>query len=316
MKIESEPLTEGLFGQVFVWMLEVLPYLSSIGAKPSWCIRTKNYGSPPDDNIFPGILRLKYEPAEPNGETVSFEDLKRSQMYPYQNDFALANKMWNSFFSFTDDVLERSEQFCRQHFKGETVLGVHYRGTDKNTDGSQTNPVTAEEFLLVLMDFLSAHPEITTIFVASDEAAFVENIARLRKIVQVPQARSGDGSPLWNHHSPEQNQNVAKDAILDCLLLSRCEYVLKNMSALSAWSKIFNPGLKAFSIAASKKPWFPVGYIPPYVGANPFVRTILERIQKDSFKPSLNAAEMDASMATTAGQPYDADETMLVTTPT
>src|SRR5208337_4811606 len=138
MIIESDYLTEGLFGQVFIWMLEILPYVDSQGWKPEWRIRTKNYGDPETSNIFPGIIRTAYDP-EPGAELTSFEQLKFFHKHHFRHNFRGASRYWNAHFRFPDEVHERLEAFWRENFAGDTVLGVHYRGTDKNADTFQTN---------------------------------------------------------------------------------------------------------------------------------------------------------------------------------
>jgi hypothetical protein len=157
---------------------------------------------------------------------------------------------------------------------------VHYRGTDKNIDLGQSNPVSAEEFVRIINDFLVTHKEITTIFVATGDAHFLKAIGALRKVVFYPQLRSTDGSPIWKNHTTSNNQAVAKDAILDCLTLSRCHYLLKSMSALSAFSKVINPNLQAYRISACKRNWFPEDAVPLYHSSNDEMQKLLRRLQR------------------------------------
>jgi len=286
MKIESKLMTEGLFGQIFVWLLELLPYLDSNGLKPEWCVRTKNYGEPPDDNIFPGIIRTRYTPSPDGRGTESLEALKWKHMHFYKHDFRLANQLWNSYFSFPEDVIAALEEYCLKNFSGETVLGVHYRGTDKNADGEQTNPVGVVEFIWVVREFLAVHKDITAVFVATDDLRFLRAISKLKKVLFIPQPRSEDDRPVWNRHPSGANQGIAKYAILDCLALSRCDYVLKCMSALSAFSKVINPDLKTFRISACKVDWFPESYVPLYSSSNPFTRQLLQKLQQGDVSAS------------------------------
>jgi hypothetical protein len=176
MKIQSDYLSEGLFAQAFVWMLEILPYVKSQGWKPAWQIHTRNYGQPPDYNIFPGIIRTLYTPDE-DGQTVSFEYLQ--QNHPKILGFSGAAALWNDYFRFTDDVYERLEQFSQTNMSEQTVLGLHFRGTDKNRDQKQTNPVTPYQFLYLVEHFLERHPDVTSIFVATDEDRFLQAVGGL-----------------------------------------------------------------------------------------------------------------------------------------
>src|SRR5271170_6264424 len=53
---QPEELTEGLFGQVFLHVFEILPYLDENRLHPKWNIRSLKYGIAPDHTIIPGLL--------------------------------------------------------------------------------------------------------------------------------------------------------------------------------------------------------------------------------------------------------------------
>jgi len=305
MIIESDFLTEGLFGQIFIWMLEILPYLDSKGWKPEWRIRTKNYGQPPDFNIFPGIIRTAYEP-QSGGEVLSFEQLNFYHQHKFRQDFQGAGRSWNSHFRFTDDVCERLDAFWRENFDGETVLGIHYRGTDKNMDNYQTNPVSRYQFVTVVEDFLSSHPDVTAVFLATDDSRFIEALSGFPRVRFHAQARSQGSLPLWNDQRVVDKQAMAKDAILDAISLSRCRYVLKCMSQLSAFCKIFNPEIDVYRVTACKNKWFPEAYLPLYRSDDKNVRALLRSLQDgDSSAPlHLKAAGAHRSLRRLASQAW------------
>ena len=54
----ADQLQEGLFGQVFLWVFEILPYLDTQGIRPEWAIRSALYGRPDDFLVIPGLLEL------------------------------------------------------------------------------------------------------------------------------------------------------------------------------------------------------------------------------------------------------------------
>ena len=285
MIIESDYLTEGLFGQVYVWMLEVLPYIDEQKWRPDWRIRTKNYGEAPDFNIFPSIIQLNYEP-EAEGSTLSFEELQRTKGVSFRHDFRKAGEYWNKFFCWPADVSQRLDDFWTSHFRDATVLGVHYRGTDKNVDTFQTNPVSLSQYLCVVEDFLDSHPDVNSIFVASDDQCFIEAMSRFPNVCWHEQKRSEDNQPLWNRHDVSKNHIVAKEALLDCLTLAKCKYGLKCMSQLSAFSKVVNPELEIYRVSACKPGWFPEAFIPLYKSSNKATQALLKVLQQDDFQSS------------------------------
>jgi hypothetical protein len=284
--IRSDFLTEGLFGQVLIWMLEILPYVDQKGWKPHWEIRTKHYGAPPEFSILPGIIVPNYA-GDDSGHTESLEQLQKRHQHNFKFDFHAAQKAWATHFRFTADVQTRLDQFWSECFPDNTVLGIHYRGTDKNVDTFQTNRVTQQQFLCAVEDFLGNHPDVTGLFVASDDSRFIEAIQRFPNVHFYNHNRAKDDRPLWNQHECSHNQAIAKDAILDCLTLARCQYGLKCMSQLSAFAKIINPALDIYRISACKPDWFPEAYIPRYHGYDPAVRAMLGVLQRGDVQEPL-----------------------------
>ena len=115
---------------------------------------------------------------------------------------------------------------------------------------------------------------------ATDESRFIQAMSGFPRVVHLTQARSENQTSLWNAHASSENLDRAKEAILDCLLLSRCRYVLKGMSALSGFSKVVNPDLQAYRIPAFKHDWFPDAFIPVYRSPNNSVQLLLNVLQE------------------------------------
>lgn len=283
MIIRSGYLTEGLFGEALTWILELLPYIDANGLKPAWEIRTRNYGEPPTYNIFPSILQTAYIPDPDPSRTESFERLQEEHGFHYRGDFRLASQYWHSYIRFTGDVDQTLRCFLDKHNSYQPMIGVHYRGTDKNADRGQTNPVTRSQFLIALEDFLANYSDAKNLFVATDDARFIDDVhsfaqGRWRVLTHV-QSRSDSDKPIFNHHREEQNAEVAKAAILDCLTLSRCHSVLATMSALSAFAKVLNPEVEVYRAASCRPDWFPVAYTRRYKGRTLPIRAMLARLQ-------------------------------------
>jgi hypothetical protein len=133
-------------------------------------------------------------------------------------------------------------------------------------------------------DFINHHEDIDTIFIASDEYPIKKAIKQNYKDKRV--IDTGEAI-FWK--DPEKKNAFAKvdHAVLDCLLLSKCKYLIKNQSALSGFAKIFNPRLEAYRIAASKLysdiPYFPDAYITPLSSDDFTCKAILRRLLKDDW---------------------------------
>ena len=138
-------------------------------------------------------------------------------------------------------VREKVDAYVRAHFEGDFVIGVHYRGTDKLEDAPR---VPYESVRAAILDAIgAAGPRPFRLFVATDEQAFVDFMRERFPdgLHCLEMQRSVDGSPI----DVLQGDNVKKGeaALLDCLLLSRCDRLVRTASNLSLCSALFNPDM-------------------------------------------------------------------------
>ena len=271
-----EQLKEGLFGQIFLHLFEVLPYLEKHDIQPAWEIRSPLYGQPPDRIVIPGLLELNYRIADDKYEEVNLQVLREKHTATLGNDWDYLNKLWGKYFCLPERVISRADDFPGLGH----ALGLHYRGTDKNTSLGETNFVSPEDFLKLVADFVASHLDIKTIFIATDEVGFAERIQSQHASLRV--LNSGR---VVHHKDLTEDNHLGKGehALLDCLLLSRCKYLLKCQSALSGFAKILNPKIEAYRISSNKIffwdiPYFPDAHLPKLTSQNPQCQMILARL--------------------------------------
>lgn len=274
----SGQLQEGLFGQVFLWVFELLPYLEREGIFPEWAIRSTLYGAPEDFLVIPGLLEINYDAVAEQNQDVNLLDLRARHVVTLGNDWDYIRQLWHKYFRWPARVIRRADEFPPLN----RALGIHYRGTDKNKSRVETNYVSPEDFLALVQDFCTSHPDIETIYVASDENGFIEKVRDQHLSVRI--FSSGAGT---HHKAAAVQNNFAKGdhALLDCLLLSRCRYLLKCQSALSGFAKILNPQLEAYRVSANKlapwsygNPYFPDAFLPKLTSRDPECQNILARL--------------------------------------
>lgn len=281
-----EDLVEGLFGQVLLWVFEILPYLDEQGMVPEWEIRSKLYGDPAQGFIvIPGLLEPNYRRDAGGREPTSVKllHLRDQGTVTLGNDWDYLSELWLRYFSIPERIIERADGFPNLG----VALGLHYRGTDKNKAVEETNYVSENNFLRVTDDFIDKHPEIKRIFLASDENEFIERV-RLR----YPNHDVIESGPVVHHKDTGNGSGFEKGdhALLDCLLLSRCRYLVKCQSALSGFAKVLNPKLEAYRISANKLtpwakeiPYFPDGFLPKYQSERPECKKVLEHLFVDDW---------------------------------
>lgn len=296
IRITSKPrdLKEGLFGQVLLFVFEVLPYLEERGLMPDWAIRSKLYGNPDNDYlVIPGLLELNYKcvASEFGHQTLRLKRLRRFATTTLGNDWQYLNRLLFKYFRIPQRILDRADAYP----KLDNALGLHYRGTDKNKSSNETNYVSEDDFMMLAKDLLSTLPDVTTIFIASDERCFVEKMQTAHPTYEI--LSSGE---VVHHKNLKDQDNFAKGdhAMLDCLLLSRCKHLMKCQSALSGFAKVLNPEIDAYRISANKlapwapeTPYFPDAYLPRYQSENPECREILDRLFEEDWTLNQSVVE-------------------------
>jgi hypothetical protein len=246
-------------GAKLEWCLEIMAYCNDNGLLPQFRFSYPDAQQPID--YFGSLFRIR-DSQERRARFVTISsiiELDLGKDYDQVLTIGLANYLINKFLVVKEDVVSEVDDFCRQQFGDRRVVGVHYRGTDKVRE----SPIVAYESVRRNIDhYLELYPATDRIFVATDDANFLDHLRSAslgRTIVcRDDSFRSRDGSSI--HESSFTNKyEINRDAIVNCLILSRCEALLKTASILSGWSKLFNPRLP---IVMLNKPhdehlWFP-----------------------------------------------------------
>ncbi|ACB74735.1 conserved hypothetical protein [Opitutus terrae PB90-1] len=104
---------------------------------------------------------------------------------------------------------------------------------------------------------------MTTVFVATDEANFLESLGESfcgRRVISTESERSRGRLAL--HLTGPGSMRRAQEALMDAHLLARTQLVVKTASALSAWAGFLAPELPVLVLndlyTGVRLPWFPV----------------------------------------------------------
>ncbi len=170
---------------------------------------------------------------------------------PSINNYALIQK----YVRIKSHIQAEIDEFVRQHFESFYVIGVHHRGTDKNTEW----PIVSYEktYQTIKQVIKKSYPfplrKKVKIFVATDDQKFIDYLENLfpKQLIYNNFTRSADGSPLHigavQHYT--SNYLKGKEAIIDCLLMSRCHILIRPQSScLSLVSTFFNPYSQVISL--------------------------------------------------------------------
>jgi hypothetical protein len=183
------------------------------------------------------------------------------------NDFSTfseATRLFDKYFFVKMEVMDRINRFYESHFNSNGQLGIHFRGTDHDTEYKFV------DYAVVTNAASRYFPQFQSVFIATDEQeflAFARSQMPDKNIVTFSQTTPG-------LHTIDQGDNYDKGfhALADCLLLSRCKALVKTPSALSTWSKVFATDMDVVLVGKPySNPWkhlFPwynlngLGYFP------------------------------------------------------
>lgn len=246
-------------GSKLTWSLEIMLHCEENNKKPYFkysypdVLHNEDFFSP----IF--IEKDRINKKIEYTEITNILDFKFKKDYNKLLDLKMSSYLVKKYISIKPEILKEIDEFCSKNFNSKKVAGLHYRGTDKHEEAPS---VSYEEAKDKLEKYLKKTPTIDTVFVASDDVKFIKFIREsslpYKIVYREDSARSDNGKPVHLQKNRDRKL-VNKDAIINSLLLSRCNILIKTSSTLSAWSKIFNPDLPVIMLNRPYDDflWFP-----------------------------------------------------------
>ena len=303
-------MNKGFFS-VMTYFLMSLPYIEEhfMNKNISLSYYSHNYGSYPNFDVFGNLIKFKQ--TINNGkhtEKINIEKIYFSiygnqtkynvnnvnNYYSFKYDFKKAHHYYNKYFEFRSDIIEDLNEW-RNKFIDKKILGLHFRGTDKN-ESKYIQQISIDEFLTIVDYHLSVR-SYDAIFIATDEKDVVKlihdkyinnykiffnkqelsdtnkaiHIKRYEKLCEIINSIKREKNyEIKNIYKTDlkkeclNNEIHLKNVIIDSLILSICTTVLKTHSQVSAYSKIFNPNLEIYRLNGCQILYYPDSNIPIY----------------------------------------------------
>lgn len=185
-------------------------------------------------------------------------------------DLDRAHTLFFNKYGISSDVNSFVENYLFSELRGR-YFAIHIRGTDKYKEA----PVVRDEIVIEELAKLVEREKTSefSLFLASDEREIIDRLNR-QVIQNFPKARvfflenfkrSVNSEPI--HLSGKQHQYsksiLAFEALAECLILSKSQFLIKNASFFSAWSAVFNPKLPVIVLNEqyADKKWFPDSFL-------------------------------------------------------
>jgi hypothetical protein len=260
----------GLFAHL-EWFLEIAAHCDRHGLTPCFMSTSPQYVASERGRDWyryfftnPRLSSEERERIEAGAVPVCRIDGIRQLGLPENYDLGLnlreASPLVRKYIGVKPEVTERVDAFVRHHLADRTVLGIHYRGTDKEAEAPRLSYCQVRRSIDT---FLEENGDHDCLFVSSDEQDFVDFIESefehsIPVVYHEDRERAKAGVAVHRSKSGDRFRK-AEEAVLNCLLLSRCDALMKTPSILSGWSRLFNPDLRVIVLTSpfAGQLWFP-----------------------------------------------------------
>ncbi len=229
-----------VLGQLYLFETGQLPHISGLS------IDFGKYGLYYDPSYGPNWWTYYFEPirlGEMKNATLVYltkEQGLKAWLQRRLMSRKIAAEMIRKYIRINSHIQQKVDAFVAEYFLGYYVIGIHYRGTDKNKEA----PRLAYETVFEEVEKHIPQEKPYFLFIATDEVDFLEQakIRYLNRVVALEAHRSSSGD-LGIHFENRNNYALGEEALMDACLLSRCNLLIRTSSNLSLWSTYFNGDL-------------------------------------------------------------------------
>jgi hypothetical protein len=154
-------------------------------------------------------------------------------------------------------ILDKINEIYDREFNGHIVLGVMARGSEYNFwHGDIYGVFGVEDYIKRINEILIEHPEITKLFIVSDETEYVEELHKaFPSSYFIPNVfRRTDETieymnrvPCWMNVSDKRENHCAllgEETIIQTKLLSKCDYLFGRRCGVLSGAVLWNENIK------------------------------------------------------------------------
>jgi hypothetical protein len=229
-----------VLGQLYLFETGQLPNISGLS------IDFDKYGLYYDQNLGTNWWSYYFEPINLG------EQRDAKKVYPTYEQYVeawfqrkmlsreIAAQLVKKYIHIKPHIQQQVDAFVAKFFLGAYVIGIHYRGTDKNIEA----PRIAYETVFEEIDKHLPQGKPYSLFIATDEIDFLEQARKKygSHIIAIEAHRANYNSE-GVHFSNKNSYIIGEEALIDACLLSKCDLLIRTSSNLSLWSTYLNPDL-------------------------------------------------------------------------
>lgn len=170
------------------------------------------------------------------------------QLYPNQPLRQAMHGYIDRYIKIKEPIAYKIEQFYQQHLKDKFTVSIHLRGTDKHYE---IGKVAYDQLFEEANKFAPCQ-----FYVATDEKRLLEEAhQKLNGPVVSYECFRADGKYssgihyLSGYPADRSRALLGEEALIECVLLSRCNVMVHTWSNLSISALLFNPDLEHIHVA-------------------------------------------------------------------
>jgi len=153
-------------------------------------------------------------------------------------------------------IIDQIDEIYKNEFEGHNVLGVMARGTEYNLHHPMYGVFGIEDYINHIDKVLSENPEITKIFIVSEDTEYVEKIhEKFPSSYFVPNVFRRTDETLeyinrvhcWPNVSTKRENHcklLGEETIIQTKLLSKCDHLLGRLSGVLCGAILWNENIK------------------------------------------------------------------------
>lgn len=165
------------------------------------------------------------------------------------------NHLIMKYVTIKKEIREKIDSFWVDNVTDDdSVLGVHLRLTDKmecdkHGEPETGKPVDVDHYIKHIKIYCDKNKD-SKIFLATDSIDDIEKLKSVfgDKIFFREDVIRSSGLKSVHHHLQGDNYKKGEDVIIDCVLLSQCDYLFKGISNVAMCSLFFNKELEHFNL--------------------------------------------------------------------
>jgi len=189
-----------------------------------------------------------------------FNVINNNIKYNIEQDFSWRNlphtretmsSLIEKYITLKPNIQKEIDDFYDRNMKSRHVLGVHIRLTDKATHPAEKKTIVSlENYKTEIRNYVNLFPD-AYIYLATDSTDYINQLKEEfgDKIILPDVLRSSGGASV-HHHSQGNGYKKGKDVLMECILLSKCDFLIKGVSNVSLCALFFNKELEHFNITS------------------------------------------------------------------